>query len=76
LSSSFCYRIPKEHQEKIDEWLTTNFQMRIDGKITRSRCLFMIGPTQHGMKFEFVLFIEFVQIYIGKTSWTRSLGKH
>jgi hypothetical protein len=44
-----CYRIPEEHREKIFEWLKNDFQMRIDGKITRSRCLFMVGPTQHGI---------------------------
>jgi len=45
----FLYRIPEEHREKIDEWLKIDFQKRIDEQITRSRCLFLVGPTQHGI---------------------------
>ncbi|CAF1048637.1 unnamed protein product [Rotaria sordida] len=42
------FKIPDEHQQNIEEWLNNDFRMRIDGRITRSRCLFMIGPTKHG----------------------------
>ena len=49
LQSLFRYRIPDEHREKIGKWLKKDFKMHIDGKITRSRCLFMVGPTQHGI---------------------------
>ncbi|CAF2216573.1 unnamed protein product, partial [Rotaria magnacalcarata] len=45
---SASFKIPEEHREKIDEWLKIDFQMRIDEQITRSRCLFLVGPTQHG----------------------------
>lgn len=42
------HRIPVEHCEKINNWLENDFQKRIHEQITRSRCLFMVGPTQHG----------------------------
>ncbi|CAF1284140.1 unnamed protein product [Adineta ricciae] len=44
--SSFI--IPDEHRQQIQEWLDNDFQKRIENKITRSRCLFMVGPTKHG----------------------------
>ncbi|CAM2730157.1 unnamed protein product, partial [Rotaria socialis] len=47
---SASFKIPEEHREKIDEWLKIDFQMRIDEHITRSRCLFLVGPTQHGKR--------------------------
>ncbi|CAM4852264.1 unnamed protein product, partial [Rotaria magnacalcarata] len=46
---SASFKIPEEHREKIDEWLKIDFQKRIDEQITRSRCLFLVGPTQHGI---------------------------
>ncbi|CAF1503700.1 unnamed protein product [Rotaria magnacalcarata] len=46
---SASFKIPEEHREKIDEWLIIDFQKRIDEQITRSRCLFLVGPTQHGI---------------------------
>ena len=45
---SFYCRIPDEHCAKIEDWLVNDLRKRIDGKITRARCLFMVGPTQHG----------------------------
>ncbi|CAF2136736.1 unnamed protein product [Rotaria magnacalcarata] len=46
---STSFKIPEEHRNKIKEWLEYDFRMRIEGNITRSRCLFLIGPTQHGI---------------------------
>ncbi|CAF2038053.1 unnamed protein product [Rotaria magnacalcarata] len=46
---STSLKIPEEHRNKIKEWLEYDFRMRIEGNITRSRCLFLIGPTQHGI---------------------------
>ncbi|UJR24340.1 hypothetical protein I4U23_005717 [Adineta vaga] len=43
------FKIPDEHRHQIEEWLKHDFQKRIENKIDRSRCLFMIGPTQHGL---------------------------
>ncbi|CAM4961641.1 unnamed protein product [Rotaria socialis] len=45
---STSFKIPEEHRNKIKEWLEYDFCMRTEGNITRSRCLFLIGPTQHG----------------------------
>ncbi|CAF1468765.1 unnamed protein product [Adineta steineri] len=42
------FKIPDEHREQIQEWIDNDFRKRINGEITRSRCLSMIGPTQHG----------------------------
>ena len=56
MQSSFFYRIPDEHRPDIEEWLNNDFRMRIDGRITRSRSLFMLGPTKHGIYFEFFYF--------------------
>ncbi|CAF1473284.1 unnamed protein product [Adineta steineri] len=42
------FKIPDEHREQIQEWIDNDFRKRINGEITRSRCLFMVGPTQHG----------------------------
>ncbi|CAF1362961.1 unnamed protein product [Rotaria magnacalcarata] len=47
--ASTSFKIPEEHRNKIKEWLEYDFRMRIEGNITRSRCLFLIGPTQHGI---------------------------
>ncbi|CAF1517365.1 unnamed protein product [Adineta steineri] len=41
------FKIPDEHREQIQEWIDNNFRKRINGEISRSRCLFMVGPTQH-----------------------------
>ncbi|CAM4953287.1 unnamed protein product [Rotaria socialis] len=46
---STSFKIPEEHRNKIKEWLEYDFRMRTEGNITRSRCLFLIGPTQHGI---------------------------
>ncbi|CAF1547196.1 unnamed protein product, partial [Rotaria magnacalcarata] len=46
---STSFKIPEEYQDKIKEWLEYDFRMRIEGNITRSRCLFLIGPIQHGI---------------------------
>ncbi|CAF2073373.1 unnamed protein product, partial [Rotaria magnacalcarata] len=46
---SASFKIPEEHQDKIKEWLEYDFRMLIEGNITRSRCLFLIGPIQHGI---------------------------
>ncbi|CAM2725040.1 unnamed protein product [Rotaria socialis] len=44
---STSFKIPEEHRDKINKWLEYDSRMRIEGNITRSRCLFLIGPTQH-----------------------------
>jgi hypothetical protein len=44
-----------EHQDQIQEWLDNDLKKRIDREITRSRCLFLIGPTQLGILFYIVL---------------------
>ncbi|CAF1453442.1 unnamed protein product [Adineta steineri] len=41
------FKIPDEYREQIQEWIDNDFRKRINGEITRSRCLFMVGPTQH-----------------------------
>ncbi|CAF3366533.1 unnamed protein product [Rotaria socialis] len=46
---STSFKIPEEHRDKINKWLEYDSRMRIEGNITRSRCLFLIGPTQHGI---------------------------
>ena len=53
LTISFCCSIPDEHRYQIADWLSNDFGKRIDGHITRSRCLFMVGPTQHGILIDF-----------------------
>ena len=50
---AFHYRIPEEHREKIEDWLGNDFRRRIDGRIPRSRCLFLVGPTQYGIYLQF-----------------------
>jgi hypothetical protein len=53
----FNHRIPEEHREKIEEWMENDFKKRIDGQITRSRCLFLVGPTLLGIYQNFFLYI-------------------
>ncbi|CAF4109874.1 unnamed protein product, partial [Adineta steineri] len=44
---STTFKIPEEHAAKIDDWLINDFRKRINNEITRSRSLFLTGPTKH-----------------------------